>query len=396
MAAKKKADKPKRIVQEPAYARATRGPREDGRWYWRAVKYEGAAEIPVWTGWATRDEAIPAIRKALEEAPKTPEAPPNMTLPERPTVRNLMEAWMPAVKARPRVSPKTINTYKRSSRRLLRYAENVVLAEMRSTDLTDIVEQMGRDGLAPGTIRLAFVVFKMAMRWGRPRGFVYPDVEFPRLSKKDLVRDKYTPTLEEIVAVYWRMPTRAWYRPLYRLIWATGGRIESDLGQLRGKDIDVQNNRIRIPDSSKTGARWVYVEADVMAAVAPIVPKDPEGRLFPRWRFRSRFQEQIDSAIQSLADEGVMRMPRWTTYGFRRFAIRSLRRQGVDVVVTAALLGNTPQTIYEAYEQASEDDKRDAVIRAKLGTQLGQDPTRAIDLTRASNPRIRPKREVEP
>ena len=40
-----------------------RGPRADGRWYWRARRK--SMRDTVWTGWATRDEAMQAVAELV-------------------------------------------------------------------------------------------------------------------------------------------------------------------------------------------------------------------------------------------------------------------------------------------------------------------------------------------
>ena len=49
--------RPAPLVVGPLRAAAIRGPRADGRWYWRARRYVDGAESCPWTGWASRVEA---------------------------------------------------------------------------------------------------------------------------------------------------------------------------------------------------------------------------------------------------------------------------------------------------------------------------------------------------
>lgn len=72
------------------------GPREDGRWYWRADRQEDGRRPVVWSGWATRLEAEAAVLvlAALEQRVQ-----PTGDLG---TVEGLLGAWTAAVDERAR------------------------------------------------------------------------------------------------------------------------------------------------------------------------------------------------------------------------------------------------------------------------------------------------------
>lgn len=61
--------RPKSITMGRVKARVQRGPRADGRWYWKADRQAGPTRETVWCGWGAVDEAEKAIRKALDEDP---------------------------------------------------------------------------------------------------------------------------------------------------------------------------------------------------------------------------------------------------------------------------------------------------------------------------------------
>ena len=101
----KKMKRPKFTVG-PVKVRATRGPKDDGSWYWRAVVYRDAAEHTLWSGWATRDQAEADLAgrvAAGDTEPKDKAA--TEALPR--TIGDLMECWMYAEEQRHDIKPKT-------------------------------------------------------------------------------------------------------------------------------------------------------------------------------------------------------------------------------------------------------------------------------------------------
>lgn len=373
-----KSSKPEPFGVEPVRCRATRGPK-GGKWYWRAVTYAGGDEAPFWSGWATRDEAYRTIVEKVAAGVKAPDVPPSMvgTLPERPTIRDLLETWIPVVRARPKVPAMTVTTYRRSARRLLRFAGDWLISELRATALEDLAQQMRTSGLAPSSVRLSFVVLDLALDWGRPRGWIAPDVKMPKISK-DGVREKYTPTSEEVLAVFWRLPPKWWYRAAYRLLWATGMRVTCEAGALVWGDVGIvqggdgkPTGRIHVPDG-KTGRRWVFCDVGVIQELERLGRGEPDQRIFPRTHFRKRLQAAIDRARGRLEKDGI-KIPRWTTHGFRRAAIRAGRRASVDTLTMATMMGNSPTTIHTYYEEITQEDMREAAARVKLGVIVTRD-----------------------
>ena len=53
--------------------------------------------------------------------------------------------------------------------------------------------------------------------------------------------------------------------------------------------------------------------------------------------------------------------------GLRRLAVDTCARAGVDPATAAALLGQSPVVMLQMYRQVSEEDKRRAVAKARLG-----------------------------
>ena len=54
-------------------------------------------------------------------------------------------------------------------------------------------------------------------------------------------------------------------------------------------------------------------------------------------------------------------IPHFGLHGLRRLRVREYRRGGVDVVVAAALLGHSPLVMMRLYDEASKEEKREAM-----------------------------------
>jgi integrase len=59
---------------------------------------------------------------------------------------------------------------------------------------------------------------------------------------------------------------------------------------------------------------------------------------------------------------------RFTPHGLRRAAVDAMMRGGVDVGTAATITGHSVQVMIKHYQQATDDDRRRAVIKAQLGT----------------------------
>ena len=216
-----------------------------------------------------------------------------------------------------------------------------------------------REGTATNTVGVELGVLRMAWRWGRELG-ACPARELPRVRLKvKPVRNRRTPTpgdVAEVVAVM-----DGWPRLAVLLLWATGARV-GEVASLRWGDIDFDAGVLNL--AGKTGARPVPVADHVLdelrawgpgaahAGVFGVLARTVAGQL--RVRYLPRACRQAEVA-------------RFTPHGLRRAAVDALLRAGVDVGTAAALLGHSPKVMLEHYRRATMDDRREAVVRARLG-----------------------------
>src|SRR5688572_5556001 len=86
------------------------GPRDDGRWRWRAEhREENGTRKTIWTGWGTKDEATKEVRRVLD----------GQGASEIKTVDQLLLAWSAAREERADLRPRTIDAHLGSIGRLL-------------------------------------------------------------------------------------------------------------------------------------------------------------------------------------------------------------------------------------------------------------------------------------
>lgn len=368
--------KPAPIVVEPVRARAIRGPHpEDSRrWYWRAELHlaDGSSRT-LWTGWAHRDEITPKLIELIQEgkADRGRDATEEEAVE---TLRDLLETWVAAQLQRADLSDSWRRSARHSGRRLCAALGDVRLEAIGRTHLeryrdTTLRTPTNATGIASATVRQDFKMLRAAWSWGHELGLV-ADASLPKVPLKVVgVKDKRTPTREEIARVLSQLD-EGWPRLAVLLLAATGARI-GEIARLTWGDVDLQGAQIHIR-RGKTAARTVPLGPSTVAELAAWAPRDrtpaPEEGLFGvSWKL---IRSKLGTGPLERACEAAG-VPKFTPHGLRRAAVDAFLDASVNPKVAGAILGQSDVVMLTYYAQASERKKRDALAAARLDVVLG-------------------------
>lgn len=355
--------KPAAFSVGPVKVRAMRGPHKtDPRsWYWQALRYDGPAQLSLWTGWGRPDDVAREVaalvaKGAMEPAQVKPRV---LTLdPERATVAELLGAWRASLNGRSDIRPHTLTSYRCNSQRIGSTIGTVALVRLDRLALDQYRDQRLRARAATATIALELRVLHIAWTWGRQIRLC-PDRDLPRTPLKVKgVRDKRTPTPGEVATVISRL--QGWHRIGILLLYATGARI-GEVAALRCADLDM--NRSRVTLTGKTGTRVVPLAPSVLDELRAWSRGTPEAPLLGK-RLSTIVAGLPDALAAACEATGIAR---FTPHGLRRAAADRLLRAGVDIGTAAALLGHTPQVMLTHYRKATDEDLEGAVRRATMG-----------------------------
>jgi integrase len=344
--------------------RAIRGPHPDGRWYFRAERYEGTTTFPVWSGWATREEAERVLAKMIlvgkDKGPSESRRGEEVS-----TVTDVLELWLGSVLARPLVKKTTVAATKASLRHLNRHLGTIPVDRLDLVTLDRYVEARFRESAdkttAGGTIDLELTKLRTAWTWARRRMYV-PDriLEIPRV--EIVGKPKYTPTSDEWSAILERLARLPWVHRLLLIQGCTGARLH-EVVRMTWADVDLDTCTLRVPAGTKTGDRPVAIHESLRDYLAAVPESERVGRLIGDVTERtamSRIYVYLQEACEAVG------IPRIGTHALRRMVVDQYYRGGADVGTVAAQLGQSPETALKYYRRATHADRARAVALAGL------------------------------
>ncbi len=350
--------------------RAVRGPRQDGRWYFRAERYEGETGVPVWTAWATLDEATQKVA-CLVAAGEDLEARenPGESRTVR-TIRDVLELWLGAVESRPLAKATTISIARASLRHLNKHLGSLPVDRLDLIVLDRYVEKRFHEAPNPrtagGTIDLELTKLQAAWTWARRRKLV-PDhpIELPTI--EIIGRDKYTPTPEQWSSILNQLRRLPWVYRLLLIQGCTGARVH-EVARLTWDDIELTTCVIRVPADSKTGFRPVTIPESLRDFLAAIPEDRRVGRLLGEVTEKTIMTRIYVYLKEACSAVGI---PRIGTHALRRMVVDQYYRGGADIGTVAAQLGQSPETALKFYRKATSTDRTRAVVLAGLGVPKG-------------------------
>jgi len=351
------ARKPSPVTVGPLHTRAIRGPRADGRWYWRARRFSGGVEDTPWVGWATRDEVQRTLAGLLASGGLDA---PRSDFEDVKTVRDLLECWMASREARSDLATGTISNYRTKARHVADGLGEARLDRIDVVTLEGYRDRRLRSRAAGASVAMEVNVLRIAWAWGREVG-ACPARDLPRLDvRAKPVRNRSTPTPDAVRVVAANLD--GWARAAFVLLHATGARI-GEIADLEWSAVDVPARVVTL--RGKTGVRAVPLAAEALDAVLAFPHR--EGRVFPvaTNTVRCTFPRHLARACR---DAGV---PVFSPHGLRRAAVDRFARAGVDVGTAATFLGHSPAVMLQHYRGVSMDDLRQALAATRLGALDG-------------------------
>jgi integrase len=365
MPRKKSRPKPFRVTGTDVSVRVAEGPREDGRWRWRADHQVGDKRPTVWSGWATQEEAERAVVAALKPQP---EPEPVQLAPELVTVRDLLETWSASIEDRADLTERSKRSMDNAGKRLLQHGLGEVRVELVDRGTLERWRDAAlRAGIAGSTASRDLKRLRQAWDWAREIGEI-PNRMLPRVCVPKRLRapvyTHYTPSRAEMGRLL-EAVRPDWVRRSLILLASTGARI-GEIATLTWGSVAADCASIEV--CGKTGPRRVPLHPTVAAEVARWARGPDEASVLGVKANTAVVHTQRKLAEASLE----LGLPRVSPNGFRRAMTDALYDAGALPDVEAAILGHSAQTALEHYRKVGERAKAQAVVAA--GIELPRAP----------------------
>lgn len=364
---KKKTKKTKRpkFTVGPVKVRAARGPRDDGAWYWRAVRYIDGSEHTLWTGWATQDVAMEDISARVASGDIEP-VDKDGPMPIPRTVRDLLETWMFSENQRADIKEKTKQVTHYYARQVAKVIGHVALRQMQYLHLEQLRDERIAAGAAPNVVQHEIRIMRRAWQWGVNHRYC-PDRTLPRPRLKVRPRrHKRTPSIDEVQRTLAHMDTEKWPFLAVLIIAETGMRV-GEVAGLHWKDVELDRGIVHVPDESKTGWRSVPISEALTAFLGQHRGDAPDDRrVLPVGKgtvLTSLSQRYIPKACKAA------KVHPFTPHGIRRMVVDALYNSpNSEPTLNGAFLGQSPQTAQRYYRSIPVEMKRSAKEATGLGS----------------------------
>ncbi len=367
--------RPAPIIVGDARARVVRGPNAEGRFYWRwwhggsAARDDGGGAL----GWRTREEASTELASVATAS----------TVPAHrdvKTIRDVLETWAASQKARADLSPATVAQRLHVAAMLARVIGDVriervtreTLETYRAVRLREPARYATttRDGrklsgtldrmTSLRTVRLELETLRLAWRWACDVGAIPAHRELPRFTVRlnGWTRNRTTPTREQVAAVLAEL--KGWARLAIVLLACTGCR-KGEVLSLTWADVDLDGERLTV--RGKVGLRSVPLGGAAVEALAEALAA-LDVVAGPMFAGSKHTTMGIDLPVARACERAGV--PVFAVGALRRYAVRELYRAGVDPAVAASVVGHSPAVAMAHYRQVSEEERAEAVARARL------------------------------
>lgn len=356
------------------------GPRDEGRWYWRAMISKDGQRRTVWTGRATRAEAQRAVATLVADGGAQAPAAAQGDEVEIVSVENLLAYWVGAMQERldaGDLKPRSFSAYQNAARQLVKVIGHVHLDRLDTSHLAQYRDRQMAAGRAPQTLRNDLSVMHGAWRWGQDRGLCdLRSLGRVRITSRARVYCHHTPTRREFWSALDEFERQYEARRLdlcqiLRLLAATGMRVGEACG-LAVEDVDFERKQLRIK-AGKT-PRTVPLVEPALQVLRVAVSDREEG---PVWLKRS-LRTDLTKRLQGL-DWDALEQPRFSCHGIRRMVVVELLSAGCDPAVEARIIGHSPEVAMRHYREVRREHMDDALTTAALGQRPPKDEEPAPD-----------------
>ena len=368
---------------------ASRGSKDRGRWYWRGRRK--AERDTIWTGWATRDEAMAAVAKLVARG-----LPSSARSEDRAAPRTVGElaarylayrkghVWHGDARKKPKaklcILPISHYKYQLHVRHLIAWIDDVPLGAVSSDVLTSYITNRRHADSRPAKSdrnverELAFLGY--AWIWAKTRGWVTG--ELPKVMPATIegyVNNRRTPTPDEVRAVLSLLPGD--YRLAVELMVYGGARVREITAKLILKDIDLDADVLHL--QGKRGAvRAVPIStwhrAELARRKAEGRPDDlliqalPEELALRRGSWRGIYAPTLSAKLARACE--TLGVPIFTAQGLRRMVDDALYDSNVDPGTSSKILGHSPEVALRAYRTVRQAKMREAMRGAGLDALL--------------------------
>ena len=353
--------RPRPVEAAQLRASISRGPRDsDGRFYWRA-RLKGGDRDTVWTGWATRDEALAQLGRLEAQGLHLAD---DGAVAGCDRVLDLLDYYVPHVRDTAR-SPATFTATRNAGRHLSRVLGLVELGALSRQVLQRYRRARLDEDAASATVTLEEDVLGAAWSWGQQVGLVdraQDLARLPRLAWEPRYSTR-TPPDAELELVLDQLEGRR--RLAVLLLWSTGARIGEIVG-LAVEDIDIGRGEVVIRRGKTGGRRVPVAAARTLQAMAEAV--EGRGAAEPLLELTV---SQLRGTIYRAADRAGV--ARFRPHALRHLAVDTLLRAGVDPKTVASITGHSLQTMLRRYRHPTDEDRRVALARVQLGAEATQE-----------------------
>ncbi len=350
-------------------AKAIKGPRADGRYYWQGRRFVGgeARYETKALGWLTRDEAITELGARIGAGGLKPV--PVKAAPSRRTVEALLDLYMGARLKAEDLAPETKRNNQTACNRLTAAIGTVVIDQLSLEVLEGYRDNALRSG-ASSTVRFDLRILRQAWTWGTTRGLITAPWPKVHVNDRGDAKTKTAADLAHVEAVEDRLRELwpdGWPWRAFHLLAVTGAR-PSEIGKLMVRDVDIEEGTVTLTGKhtpNKKRTRTFPLLSDTVAILkdwtAGSAPGDRLWGPSPKAVVNSLRGDHIPRA------EKLAEVPHLTPYMIRRAAVRKLIASGIRIKVAAELMGHTPERMLRDYEIATGEDLREAVERTRPG-----------------------------
>jgi integrase len=332
------------------------------RWYWRAMR--GRKET-IWAGRATRDEAEASVLSIAVRLAGGEDIRRGLDC-EAQTVADVLAYYLGDCQERVeagQLKETTLKGYKSQRARIRLALGPVLVVRLSSREVERWVRGQLSRGAAPLTVRGDIILLRAALKWAASVGLCEPaELAWPRVAA-DRVREKPTPTREQVFAVWQELASWPDEQDAFLFLASTGAR-QGELNGLLWKDVDLRGEQVALIGT--TGRRLIPVAGDCLAMLRRRrMASLSVGPVFgSRARGITLCQRKLPVACKAAG------VPRLTPHALRRFVSSELIEQGTDPRTYEAIMGHTLQVGLRDYAESRAATRRGAVYEAGLGSIL--------------------------
>jgi integrase len=270
-------------------------------------------------------------------------------------------------------------TYQRSPESTERYVRKHIvprwgrlrLDEVRQEDVALWLEEMRKNGYAPGTIERARVILshslKLAMRWGIPGLSVNPVVGIPRPPLNN-ARERYLSTEEaKRLKVAVEQSRNKQLKYIVGLLLQCGCRV-NELLQAEWAHFDLERRLWRIPQSKTGKARFVPLSQGALDLIDALPRYDGCPFLIPNPKTKKPWVQIFTSWDTARKQAGL---PDLRIHDLRHSAASFMAAAGIDLYTIGKVLGHSNYKTTARYSHLANDQLIAAVDAG--GAKLGVD-----------------------